>query len=169
MGSRKSEKIIAVADASFIIGLRLIEQWYLLPQIVATLYVPPAVWEEVVERGSNRPGAAEVQQAAFIKRCPVGNNQAVEMLKAFLDAGEAEAVVLAQEIAGAVLLVDEARARRVAQRAGIRTIGVAGFLLTAKQRGLISEVRPLLEMLLERNFRLSPVIVKRVLQEAGEE
>ncbi len=101
MDSRKSEKITAVADASFVIGLCLIEQWQLLPQIVDTLYIPPAVWQEVVESGSDRPGAREIRQSDFVERRSAKNHQAVEMLKAFLGSGEAEALVLAQEIEGA--------------------------------------------------------------------
>ncbi len=168
MDSAKPEKIVAVADASFVIGLCLIEQWKLVTQVVETLYLPTTVWEEAVEAGEGRPGASELKQSDFVVRVSPTNSQSVEMLKAFLDSGEAEALVLAQEISGAVLFIDESRARRVAQRAGIRTLGVAGFLLLAKQKGLIPAVRPLLERLQERNFRLSEAIITKILQEAGE-
>lgn len=168
MAVKGTEKVKAVADSSFLIGLCFIGQWSLLEEMVERLYVPPAVWKEVVEQGEGRPGMQELQQAAFIERRPVQNDKAVEMLKLFLGAGEAESLVLAQELGCSVVFVDELKARKAAQQAGFRTIGVAGFLLAAKQKGLLQEIRPLLEALQQGGFRLSSALIKAVLQQAGE-
>jgi predicted nucleic acid-binding protein len=164
----ESEKVIAVADASFLIGLCLISQWRLLTQVVERLYIAPAVWEEVVVRGQDRPGAQEMGQAGFIEKRPVKNRQSVEMLKVFLGTGEAESLVLAQEVGCSVVFVDDLKARKAAQEAGFQIVGVAGFLLTSKQKGIIQEIRPLLETLQQRGFRLSRTLVETVLREAGE-
>jgi hypothetical protein len=61
MAIEKKEKIRAVADASFLIGLALIKQWGLLSQMVDELYVSPAVWEEVILLGQGKPGAKEIK------------------------------------------------------------------------------------------------------------
>lgn len=123
----------------------------------------------VLVSGQGRPGSKEIQQSEFIEKHQVRNRQAVEMLKVFLGPGEAETLVLAQELACSVVFVDDLKARKVAQEAGLRTVGVAGFLLAAKQKGLVQEIRPLLEKLLQRGFRLSQVLLERVLKEAGED
>ena len=162
------ESVTAVADASFLIGLSMIEQFQLLPQMVDELWVAPAEWEEVVDQGRGRPGAEELRSTSFVQMHAVHDLHAIEMLEVFLDRGEAESLVLAQELSCSVVFVDQLRARKVAQRAGLRTTGVAGFLLASKQKGLISEVSPLLDALLQRGFRLSRTIVDLVLREAGE-
>ena len=88
--------MIAVADASFLIGLCLIERWALLATLVERVYVASAVWTEVVEQGQDRPGAGQLQQAAWVTRQAVHNRRAVEMLQVFLGAGEAETLILAE-------------------------------------------------------------------------
>ena len=168
MAIGETEKIQAVADASFLIGLCLISQWKLLATVVERVYVAPAVWEEVVVRGQGRPGVQELQQASFIERHPAQNRKAVEMLQVFLGPGEAETLIVAQEVTCSVVFLDDLRARKAAQAAGLRTVGVAGFLLAAKQRGLIQKVRPFLEALQQQGFRLSRTLIEAVSREAGE-
>ena len=40
--------VIAVADASFLIGVSVIDQWRTLEALIGTLYVADEVWTEVV-------------------------------------------------------------------------------------------------------------------------
>jgi predicted nucleic acid-binding protein len=66
------------------------------------------------------------------------------------------------------VFLDDLKARKAAQKSGLRTMGVAGFLLAAKQKGLVQEIRPLLEELLKNGFRLSQTLMETVLKRAGE-
>ena len=85
-----------------------------------------------------------------------------------LDAGEAETLVLATELGVPKVFVDDLRGRKVAQSLGLQAVGVAGFLLFAKKKGKIREIRPLLLQLLQKGFRLSNRLIDAVLEEAGE-
>ena len=161
-------KVIAVADASFLIGLCMIDHFHLLEHMVEKLHLASAVWDEVVLRGAGRSGAREVHDAAIVQKQEVRNVEAVLPLKVFLGPGEAESIVLAQEVPCDILFADDLRARNAAREAGIRTMGVAGFLLAAKLRGLVQEIRPLLVTLRSKGFRLSRALVDSVLGEAGE-
>jgi predicted nucleic acid-binding protein len=67
-----------------------------------------------------------------------------------------------------LLLLDERRGRAVAGRFGLRVVGLLGVLLDAKQRGLILEVKPLLEALRHAGFHISQELFDRVVQAAGE-
>ena len=59
--------------------------------------------------------------------------------------------------------------QRVAQRLGLRTVGVLGVLLEAKRRGLLREVRPCLEALChDAGFYLSDGVYRLVVDLAGE-
>jgi predicted nucleic acid-binding protein len=64
--------------------------------------------------------------------------------------------------------VDDRPARRLALNLGISVAGTAGILLRAKQLGFVPEVRPLLDEIIRRGFRLFPAIREKVLDDAGE-
>jgi len=163
-----ANKLIAVADASFVIGISLCLQWDTLKALVETLIIADKVWEEVVERGEGRPGEKELRQATFVERQTVSNTSAVTMLMTTLDKGEAETLVLATEQGITNVFVDDLRGRKVAQSLGLQTVGVAGFLLFAKKKGKIRAVRPLLLQLQQKGFRLSSRLINAVLEEASE-
>lgn len=168
MADEQETVILAVADASFLIGLSMIGQLGLLQHLTDRVVVAPAVWDEVVERGEGRPGEEELGQAEFIEIHAPQNGQAVQMFEVFLDRGEAESLVLAQETQAALFFADDLRARKAAEAAGITVMGVAGILLAGKDCGLIEEIEPLLRSLAQQGFRLSEAIIQRVLREAGE-
>ena len=163
-----ADYIVAVADASFLIGLSVVGQWSLLEGAIDELYVPQAIWDEVVERGRGRPGARELLSAQIVRRRTVHDRPAVELLEASLGAGEAEVLILAQELGNVTVLLDDPRARRAAQEAGLPTTGLLGFLVAAKEEGRLREIRPLLDALQAHGFRLSRTLIQAVLRDAGE-
>ena len=60
------------------------------------------------------------------------------LLAAQLDAGETAVVMLARELADVAVLIDERKARRIAERVyGLRILGTGGLLLRAKVAGLV--------------------------------
>jgi len=69
--------------------------------------------------------------------------QLVKPLSILVDTGEAEAIALAQTMPDCIILLDDSRARRVAERLQIKQIGTVGLLLRAKRKGLIDKLRPL--------------------------
>ncbi len=163
-----ASKLIAVADASFVIGISLCQQWDTLKALVETLVIADKVWEEVVERGERRPGEKELRQPPFVQRRTVSNTSSVTMLMTTLDKGEAETLVLATELGVPNVFVDDLRGRKVARSLGLQAIGVAGFLLFAKKKGKIRAVRPLLLQLQQKGFRLSSRLIDAVLKDASE-
>jgi uncharacterized protein len=86
-----------------------------------------------------------------------------------LNAGEAEAIVLAKEISADRLLIDERKGRRLAQAEGVRVIGLVGVVLLAKRKGLIPNARELIERLVnEAGVYLDPELINSALQTLGE-
>lgn len=159
-----------VSNASPLINLARIGKLDLLRQLYGELFIPKAVWQEVVTDGVGQPGAVEVKVATWIKVQSVTNTLLVRALRQELDAGEAEAIVLALEMESEVLLMDERLGRDVAQHLGLRYIGLIGVLIEAKHKGVLSAVKHHLDEL--RNvagFRIRDALYVRVLQDEGEE
>ncbi|WP_368011824.1 DUF3368 domain-containing protein [Laspinema palackyanum] len=168
--------MIVVSNSSPLIALAKIGEFELLHSLYEELWIPEAVREEVARVGQdsaeiekNRPGIEEVRGATWIRRVNVSNLAAVQILRGRLDAGESEAIVLALELNADLLLIDEARGRRVAEAEGITTSGTVGTLVAAKTKGLIWEVTPLLKALVASGFRMSQDLYEMARQIAGEE
>lgn len=121
---------------------------------------------EVVVQGAT--GAEEVDKASWINVQTVTNKLAVELLRERLDAGESEAIVLAMESKTNLLLMDDARGRRISKVRGIKLIGTLGVLVVAKEYGLVTEVQPLLDQLINVGFYMSSDLYQTILKQARE-
>ena len=157
-----------VCDSTVLIGLAKIGNLELLEKIFGEIFVPNAVFVEVVERGKGRAGAREVQDARWIRKRTVKDNRTVEMLVAEMGRGEAEVLVLGKELNADWLILDDERARNSAQSAEFHIIGLGGIFLLAKQSGFIPAVKPLLDQLESKNFRLGIRVRKEILKKANE-
>ena len=98
----------------------------------------------------------------------VSNNLAVEVLESDIGKGESEAIVLALEQKPDLVLIDDLKARKFAKMNGLEIIGTMGILLDAKQKGLISEIKPLISELLLNGIRISNRIIEITLEAAQE-
>lgn len=158
----------AVCDSSVLICLSKIAKLELLKKIFKTVYIPEAVYSEVVVKGKGKSGVKEISEAKWIYKKAVKDRRAVDMLAAEMGLGEAEVLVLGKELQADWFIIDDERARNAAISAGFPIIGLAGILLLAKQRKLIPSVKPLLDELQDKNFRLSRLIYNEVLKKARE-
>ena len=86
-----------------------------------------------------------------------------------LHAGEVAALSLALELKADLVLMDETEGRAAAKTLGLRTLGVLGILIQARQRSLIPALAPLLDRLqLEARFWIAPSLRQSVLLTVGE-
>jgi hypothetical protein len=133
----------------------------LLAQLFGEVIVPPAVETELRRFHPVLPD--------FLRRVSPQNSTLLSRLVRELDAGEAEAICVAIELKADRLLIDEKHGREVALREGVAIIGVVGVLVTAKQKGRLASVGPLLDRLEnEAGFRLTPTVKLAALRAAGE-
>ncbi len=158
---------VAVADSGPLICLARINQLELLPRLFAKILVPPEVWDEVTVRGQGHPGAYEVSKATWLT-IQEPDPQLVKPLSILVDAGEAQAIALAQITADCTILLDDARARKIAQRLSIKQIGTIGLLLRAKRRGVVETIRPHIDALVENGIYIRKELIDAVLKNAGE-
>jgi len=76
---------------------------------------------------------------------------------ALLDLGEREAIVLAQQMPGSLLIIDDGDGRKEAQRRGVRITGLLGVIRDAALRGFL-DFEGALQRLRNTDFRLSPEV-----------
>ena len=161
--------MIVVCNATPLIALAAVGQFDLLRAVYGEINIPDAVFQEVVVTGAGEAGATEVSTAIWIKRHTVRNTALVQALELELDAGEAEAIALAVEQSAGLILLDERPGRHAAARLGLTMTGTLGVLITAKDRGLLASVRPVLDALrVQAGFWIGDDLHAAVLKVAGE-
>ena len=153
--------MIVVSDSSPLIALSRIKALELLKSLYTQVFIPQAIYHEVVQEGKGREGSEAVASASWIQVRSVQDSIAVELLQEQLDRGESEAIVLALELAASLLLIDEARGRRVAQSRGLNHVGTVGIIVLAKRKKLIESGTERLDQLREVGFRMDISLYQR--------
>jgi predicted nucleic acid-binding protein len=157
-----------ISNSSPLISFSALGRLDILQSLYGSIHIPEAVYHEVVVAGQHYTGAAEVSQATWIIRTPVTNMAAVTALH-HLGRGEAEAITLAVEHSGSLLILDDRLGRLVAGHMRLDVIGTLGILLLAKQKGQIPSLATAIDDLQTRlGFRIGTALRASVLREAGE-
>ncbi|MBU1599289.1 DUF3368 domain-containing protein [bacterium] len=164
------EIVTVVVDASTIIALCRINKLQLLKHLLGKIYIPNAVYYEVVIKGREKKGANIVKEAIgkWIERKEVENRVAVDLLSGNLGDGEAESIVLAKELGADLLVIDEEKAKKLAISKKLPVVGLVRILIWAKRKGLMKELKPSLDELVKAGFRLDDETYSYVLQMEGE-
>jgi len=117
-----------VSNSTPLFALAGIGRLDVLCVLYGTISIPPGVWDEVVTQGEGLVEAAEVRDAAWIEVVQLADPSAVARLRGevALDLGEAEAIVLSEQLGPELLLIDELRERRECVRRGRRIVGTLG-------------------------------------------
>ena len=149
-----------VSNSSPLIALARIQRLDLVPAILESALIPPAVAREIAPSVPVLPSWLEV-------RAPT-RALSVVTSRGRLGDGEWEAIALAVELGAGAIVIDDRPARRLAEAAGLNVIGTLGLLLEAKTAGHIGTIRAELDKLLETSFFLSQQLYDQVLRIAGE-
>ncbi|MCI5125460.1 MAG: DUF3368 domain-containing protein, partial [Candidatus Electrothrix sp. AR5] len=96
------------------------------------------------------------------------NTQYQNLLEMDLDAGEASAIALSLEINRSILIIDDLKGRKIAERLQLKYSGTLGLLLQTKQAGILTALRPVVVKIRETNFRFSETLLDYLLEQAGE-
>ncbi|MBN8653075.1 MAG: DUF3368 domain-containing protein [Cytophagales bacterium] len=147
---------IIISDTSCLIILKKINQLEILTKLYSKVWVTPEVLKEFGEEliGIEVRGATD--------------NNLIQAFSRLVDLGEASALALAVETKNSVLILDDKKARKLAETLGLATTGTLGVLLKAKQSGYIKSMKEILISLNATDFRISDRIVNEILKEAGE-
>jgi predicted nucleic acid-binding protein len=154
-----------VSNATPIISLAIVDRLELLRDIFSKIHIPQAVYDEIVS--AKYPGYKTLNSNLFETK-KVQNSEELEFFLNDLDLGEAECIQLAKEINSDILIIDERSGYKIAQSEGLFVIGTLTVLLMAKKKGIILEVRPLLDKMMQSGRWYSSHVYKYFLESIGE-
>ena len=138
-----------------------------LPQLCEDIWIPQAVVDELQMGQRN---GYEVPVPGTYTWLEVVEPHAVpsEWLSLDLGPGELAVLAIALDHPQRVVLLDDNRARRIAQAAGLTVWGTLKILLEAKSQGLTNRITPHVDQLQHAGMWMSKVIRQRILALAGE-
>ncbi len=128
--------MIIISDTTPINHLILVGKIFILPELLGKVIIPAAVFQElqavntpkIVKRFvGNLPEWLEVKQTQFLFDKDLDE----------LDAGEREAIILAEELKADVLLMDERGGREAALKRNLPVVGTLGILERAAEKDLL--------------------------------
>ena len=150
-----------VSNSSPLIALVRIQRLDLVPAILGSVLIPPAVAREI------RPSIPDLPD--WLRLRPPSTSPSLLGSRGRLGDGEWEAIALAIEIRASAIVVDDRPARVLARQAGLNVIGTLGLLLEAKSAGAIETIRPEIDKFLQTSFFLSRQLYDELLRMAGEQ
>ncbi len=143
---------LIIADSSCLIGLSRIGKLEVLHKLFGKIIIPEAVYHEVVVRGEGRKGAEEVKNARWIEQQKIENKLAVKAFKVNLGKGEAEAITLAFECNADFIILDDLKARQMAEELALKVIGTVAVLKKAEEKGIIENFADVMDDLRNEGF-----------------
>jgi predicted nucleic acid-binding protein len=153
-----------VLDTGPVISLATIDKLDVLPQLFGEFYIPSAVWEEL-------------NKSDFFKDYPKISSffeARTKKIKSFneliliTDYGESESMLLYKELKADFLVIDDKKTRAIAEELEINCIGILAVLIKAKEKDLITSLKPLFEQLIRNKRYYSKTVLNTILSRQEE-
>ncbi|MDD5434863.1 MAG: DUF3368 domain-containing protein [Nitrospira sp.] len=159
-----------VCDTNIIIDFSKIGQLNLIKEVFDEVLIPHEVKEELMAGEADGVEDADLKKVLteWISIKTIKDRFAYENLKIHIDKGEAASIILYKETNADLLAINDLKARGIARALEVRIIGTLGILLLAKDRGLINEIKPIMEKLRTIGAYISSSLYNRILKDAGE-
>jgi predicted nucleic acid-binding protein len=139
----------------------------LIPALFREVFVPEAVFQEVMAEGKTDFAAEWLSSQRWIRRL---RDIPIDPRVAAWDLGEGESAVLSFALGNedCCAVMDDREARRCAAALKCRFIGTLGIMVLAKKRGNIESVRQSLKKLQDAGFWIADALVEDICRKAGE-
>ena len=154
-----------VVNTTPIIALASIGQLELLQRLFGTIMIAEAVYQEV--RAKQSYGYDQIE-SEWIEVQAIQGQLYKQLLLSQLDSGEAETIILAKEVNADFVIIDENLGYRFASNVGLTAIRTLSILLRAKEKGYLSQLKPLLDEMMAKGRWYSRSVYRSCLHQAGE-
>jgi uncharacterized protein len=155
---------LVIADSGSIFSLAVIDKLDLLNLFFDEIKIPKAVWKEIT-LDENAVFFNRIVDFFADKICEI---KEFNELTFVMDYGESEAVLLYKEHSADFLLIDDKKARKIAENFGINCIGTLGLLIMSKDKGYINELQPVFKSLIDNKRYYSLTLLNTILAQKHE-
>ncbi len=142
-----------ISNTSCMIILDNIGMIDILKDLYGTIVITKEVSEEF---GKAIPSWIEVTE--------VNDYKYLKLLSHFLDLGEASTITLALEAYESLTIIDDLKARKIAQKLNIKITGTIGVIIKARKENVISSTKDVLIKLRKEGFRISKELERELLK-----
>ena len=156
---------LVIADTGVLISLGLVGHIDLIERVFGDFYIANAVWEEL--QSYENPEFEKNILFHLEKR--VIKIKSKNHLSVIMDYGESESVILYEELNADYLIIDDNKARIIAESFDINCIGSIGLLVKAKQKGLVNNLNSIFEKWLDNERHFSKKLLNKILLQIGED
>ena len=156
---------IVISNATPIISLCSVGYEFLLKELFHNILIPQAVDMEL--RSLDKPGS-RFSDLKWVEVVSVQNEEVIVFLRKDIDKGEAETIALAKQMNANVVIIDENAGYQIAKHFGLPVVRTLSILKVAKDKKIISKIRPIVEQMVKRGRWYSKNVVDKFLSDAGE-
>ncbi|MDL1959711.1 MAG: DUF3368 domain-containing protein [Deltaproteobacteria bacterium] len=161
-----------VSNATPLIYLAKANQLSLLQGMVKQVFIPEAVYREVVIEGKRlgEKDAYSVDRAITQGWMIVQDVKIIYPVEITIHSGEVEVISLAREKGIETVLMDDAKARAASEMAGLRPIGTLWLILKAVKNQLLNfdQFLSTLEDIIHSGFYLKEEVYLKAIRRASE-
>ena len=158
-----------IVNTTPLIALCHVGQLELLKKIYGQIMIPQAVYRELSEKKESICKKQVDNAFGWIHVEKIENQMAKSMFKTQLHDGEVEVMILAKEKNADIVIIDDANAKKHAKYLKLPVTGTLGVLIKAKRQGYISELKPIIQELIDKNIYISEKVMKICLEQVNEE
>ncbi len=153
---------VIISDAGPIIALAKINQLQLLSSLFSSAIITQSVADECLRQPSSDTAViAQALKSGWLRQ--VENPDFKHFLSRSLGLGEKSSIEYALQIdTQALLIMDDALARKQALRLELKVVGTAALLFTAQHKGLIQDAELLISELRLAGYRISEQVVAKL-------
>ena len=155
---------LVIADSGPIFSLAIIDKLEILNLLFDNIKIPIAVWKEITMYKTTE----QYQRIYTFFHDKTQQITGFNELSFLMDYGESESVILYKELQADFLLIDDRKARKIAENFGLNCIGTVGLLSVARDKKIISKLRPLFEYLLKNKRFYSIELLNTILAKHNE-
>jgi predicted nucleic acid-binding protein len=161
-----------VSNATPLIYLAKAGQLSLLQSIIKQVFIPEAVYREVVIEGKRlgEKDAFRVERAIKQGWVIVQGIKVSYPVEITVHPGEAEVISLAKEKGIEAVLIDDAKARAASEMAGLKPVGTLWLILKAVKNQLLNfdQFLSILEDIVQAGFYVKEDVYLKVVRQARE-
>ena len=156
---------IVISNATPIISLCSVGYEFILKELFRHILIPQAVDMEL--RSLDKPGS-RFSDLKWVEVVSVQNEEVIVFLRKDIDKGEAETIALAKQMNADVVIIDENAGYQIARHFGLPVVRTLSILNVAKDRKIISKIRPIVEQMVQRGRWYSKDVIDKFLGDVGE-